>query len=120
MKKLLLFLFGITVLFFSNCADREFDITGTWSLDKAEIFIDDVLVETVKNTGEELTFHNDGTGKSGEFNFKWKLEEDHLLMTEFGQTVRYKIREKERNKLVLEDREFEHDLGEVEVLTLIR
>ncbi len=111
-------LFGLLVFFFNNCAEKEFDITGTWSLEKTEIYIGEDLIETIEDTGEQLTFNANGSGRSGHFVFEWQLKGDSLFITEYGNTATYVIKEKENRKLVLEDREYESDMGEIHILTL--
>ncbi len=124
MKKAGIFFVFITAIFiFKACVERKnvFDISGTWRLEKTEIYIEYDLMETFTDTGEKLTFYSDGLGKSGVFVFEWELTDDALLITEHGHTVKYFIRKKEKDILILEQLQSEHDpAGGKEILTLRR
>jgi hypothetical protein len=85
--------------------DDEFQITGTWNVDKVETYMGGDIMEefTVVNDGT-VTFNADGTGIStdseGTESFSWSLSGNQLTISDVEETIVLTLTTMESKRMV--------------------
>ncbi len=124
---LLLFAFAAMVIAFSGCSkdddDNGFNIVGTWNIDKVEVYMGDMLIDTDVDDGT-VTFNADGTGSAtdsdGTDTFNWSLSGNQLTISDDEETTVMTLTTMEKNLMVAEFNETFEDINFNVVMTLTR
>lgn len=128
MKKtgLLLFAFAAMVIAFSGCSkddDDKFDIVGTWNIDKAEVYMGDMLIDADVDDGT-VTFNSNGTGSAtdsdGTDTFNWSLSGNKLTISDDEETTVMTLTTMEKNLMVAEFEETFEEITFKIVMTMSR
>jgi hypothetical protein len=90
--------------------DDDFEITGTWNIDKIEVFMGGELIEEFSETNAgTVTFNANGTGSTTDFegthSFTWSLSGDKLTVTDEDGPVAMTLTTMEPKRMVAEFKE---------------